>query len=906
MAEKTKKLVIIDSNALLHRAWHIMPPLTTKDGTIVNAVFGFTSLLLKILKELNPDYILATFDLAGKTFRHEQYEDYKAQRVKQADEFYNQFPIAKDVLKSFNIPILTKEGYEADDVIGTIAKQTYNQYDDIETLIITGDLDALQLVNDRVKVITLKSGFSETITYDIAAVKARYELEPRQLIDLKAIQGDASDNIKGVRGIGKKGATDLIKQFGTLENVYASIDKSDLKERTKKLLLEQKQEAFASKELVTIVQNVPLKWKLAEAKFNDFDPEKVYEIFQKLEFTSLLNRIPKQESTNEQVQTTISKNGANHILIDTEADFDNFLKQVKEQKLISIDTEATGLDVLNAKILGLSFSWQPQTGYYINLTNPKLKLSKLKSILEDEKISKVGHNLKYDYKLLKTLAIELKGIVFDTILAAYLINPNQGLRLEELAFSYLGYKKLKLIDLLEEKPKRKKDLDISKISLEKLSWYSMEDADITLRLYSKLLPIIKENKNFELLQKLELPLLPILAEMELTGISLDTDFLKKMKVQFTKEINKLTQQIYKLAKQEFNIASPLQLKKVLFEDLQISPSGIKKTKTGLSTAAAELDKMTNLHPIIPLLTTYRELTKLQSTYIVALPKLVNKKTNRVHTSFNQTVTTTGRLSSSDPNLQNIPIRSFLGREIRKAFVAPRNYVLLSADYSQIELRLAATISKDPKMLNSFKNQEDIHARTAAEIHNIPLDQVTKEIRRTAKEVNFGILYGLGSVGLAQRTSMTRTEAKEFIAKYFKVYKKIKEYIETTKEFAHEHGYVQTLFGRRRYLPDIDSHLPQIQAAAERMAINMPLQGTAADLMKLAMINIHRDLPNISSNTKMILQVHDELVLEVPKQDLAKVAKFIKQTMEKVYKLPIPLAVDLETGNNWGKLENYNN
>jgi DNA polymerase-1 len=907
MASKQEKLVIIDSNALLHRAWHAIPPLKTKDGLLVNTVFGYTSLLLKILKELSPDYIIASFDVAGKTFRHEEYEDYKAQRIKQADEFYQQIPLAQEVLKAFNIPIISKAGYEADDIIGTLSQEAYKKYPHLQIIIITGDLDTLQLVNDRTKVLTLKRGFNDTIIYDREAVKERYGLEPRQLIDLKAIQGDASDNIKGVKGIGEKGANDLIKQFGTLENLYKNIAKSEVKERIKNLLLDQKDGALASKHLVTIVRDVPLTWQLSEALLADFDVEKVYAVFQKFEFHSLLNKVPHQKSNQHGLSTTAKKDRADYQIVSQAKDFTIFYEQLKKQTLFALDSETTGLDLQNAEVLGLSFSWQEKTGWYLNLADKKfasLALQQLKPILEDQKVAKVGHNLKFDLKVLKMLNINLEGITFDTLLAAYLINPSRGLKLEELAFTYLGYKKLKLTDLLPAKPTKKKNLDIKSIPLEKLAWYSAEDADISLRLYQKLLTIIKENKNFELLQKIELPLIPVLATMELNGLSLNTTFLKTLEKQFSSSLKKLETKIFKMAGQEFNISSPLQLKKILFENLDLSSKGIKKIKTGLSTGAAELEKMKDLHPIIPLLSEYRELSKLQSTYILALPNLVNKKTQRLHTNFNQTITTTGRLSSSNPNLQNIPIRTDLGKQIREAFIAPPDHLLLCADYSQIELRLAASLSKDPKMIVSFKNNEDIHARTAAEIHKIPLDQVTKEIRRTAKEINFGVIYGLGSTGLAQRTGLTRPEAKEFINRYFTIYKKIKDYIIKTKAFAHNHGYVQTLFGRRRYLSDINSSLPMLQAAAERMAVNMPLQGTAADLMKMAMITLAQGLPTISPRSKIILQVHDELVLEVPSNDLKPVAKFVKATMENVYQLPVPLMVDLEVGPNWGDLKNY--
>ncbi|MFA5127038.1 MAG: DNA polymerase I [Patescibacteria group bacterium] len=907
MPGKQKKLVIIDSNALLHRAWHAVPPLSTKDGLVVNAVFGFTSLLLKTISELKPDYILAAFDLAGKTFRHEEYADYKAQRIRQAQEFYDQIPLAKEVLAAFHIPVITKEGFEADDVIGTIANTVYKKYPTIQTIIVTGDLDALQLVNDKIKVLTLKRGFNDTIVYDVAAIKERYGLTPKQLIDFKALQGDSSDNIKGVKGIGEKGASDLIGEFGSLDNLYKKIAQAKIKDRIKELLTKYRAEALASRKLVSIVTDLPLAWKLTDAEWHQFDPEDVYQIFQKFEFNSLLKKVPGTKKEH-QMSWEISQPSKNHNyqIIDSLAAWKKLLAELKQQKIFSLDTETSGLDLFNDYLLGISLSWQDQSAYFINLKNQDLKslvLKNLQPILENPNIKKVGHNIKFDYKVLKLLGIEIKGLEFDTMIAAYLINPNRGLRLEELAFAYLGYRKLKLSDLLPNQTK-KKDIEVAGIPLEKLGWYACEDADITWRLYQKILPIIKDNKNLELLKNIELPLVPVLAQMELNGILLDKEFLHKMQKEFAKDIEALSKKIYQLAGQEFNISSPLQLKKILFEDLNISTQGIKKNKTGLSTAAAELDKMMTAHPIIPLISEYRELTKLQSTYISALPALVNKKTGRLHTSFNQTITATGRLSSSDPNLQNIPTRTSTGRQIRQAFVAPAGAVLLSADYSQIELRLAAALSSDPKMLSSFKKGEDIHARTAAEIHKIPLDKVTKEIRRTAKEVNFGVLYGLGSLGLSQRTGLTRAEAKEFINKYFTIYKKIKAYIDNTKSFANKHGFAQTIFGRRRYLPDIHSSLPMLKSAAERMAINMPLQGTAADLMKMAMIKIQVGLNYISPKAKLVLQVHDELVLEVPKTDLDKVVKFVAKTMENIHKLAVPLITDVEIGKNWGELKPY--
>ncbi len=906
MADNKQKLVIIDSHALLHRAWHAVPPLQTKDGLMVNAVYGFTSLILNIIKELKPQYVLAAWDLPEPTWRHKDFVAYKAQRVKKEDEFYQQIPLAEEVMGALSIPVLSAVGWEADDIIGTVSKIVHEEYPQMEILIVTGDLDALQLVNGKVKVITLKRGFNDTVVYDEAAVKERYGLKPAQLIDLKAIQGDTSDNIPGVKGIGEKGASDLIKNFGNLEKVYQNLESSKIKARLKELLQAQKSEAFLSKKLVTISTAVPIKLDLGKAQWGQYRLEEVYNIFQKFEFNSLLKKLPAPE--NNQLNFTVpakKETGNNYQLIDDEQAFASFYNELAKQEIFAFDTETEGLDVINDQILGCSFSWQENKGWYLNLANQKLAklaLEKLKPILENSKIKKVGHNIKFDYKVLKVLGITLKGIYFDTLIAAYLINPSRGLRLEELAFTYFGYKKLKLTDLIADLPKKKKEIVVAKIPLDKLSYYAAEDADITWRLYQKLLPVIKEKQNFDLLQNMEIPLIPVLGEMELTGVALDVKLLKDMAKEFNREINKVSQKIYKLAGEEFNISSPQQLKEILFVKLKIAAGKIKKTKTGLSTAASELDKMMEAHPIIPLISEYRELTKLQSTYIKALPEMINPSTGRIHTSFNQTIAATGRLSSSDPNLQNIPVRTALGRRIRQAFIAPKNKLLLSADYSQIELRLAAAISHDPKMIKSFKEGEDIHARTAAEIHKINLAEVTKEIRRTAKEVNFGVLYGLGSLGLAQRTGLKRDEAKEFINKYFSVYKNIKQYIDNTKVLAEKQGYVKTLFGRRRYLPDIHSTLPMLKAAAERMAVNMPLQGTAADLMKLAMIKIQAGLPKISPEAKMVLQVHDELVLEVPKDDLKPVAKFVKTTMENIYTLKVPLVADVEAGPNWNKLE----
>ncbi|MEK7584441.1 MAG: DNA polymerase I [Patescibacteria group bacterium] len=907
-----KKLAIIDTFALLHRAWHAIPNLTTKDGRMVNAVYGFTSILLRILKELNPDYVVAAFDLPHETFRKKEYKEYKAQREAPEKDFIDQISLAEDILKALNIPILAKPGYEADDIIGSLAKYFYAKHKDVETIIVSGDLDTLQLVNDRTKIYTMRKGLADTVYYDTAAVRERYDLEPRQIIDMKALAGDPSDNIPGVKGIGVKGAATLIKEFDSLENLYEHLDSPKIKQRTRELLTEQKEGAFMSKRLSTIVTDLHIQLDEKKAQIENYDLSKATKIFQDLEFRSLLSKLPTNggDATPRAQQTKPSSQ--HYDVIDNEAGMRSLAKDLESQKLFAIDTETTGLNTLQDTILGASFSWQSKQGVFVHLRDEKSRADfkkHLGPVLENPRIGKTGHNLKFDYQVLKHLGITLAPIAYDTLLAAYLLHPNRSLKLEDLAFSYLRVKIQNLTELSEEQSeekgsahqRKKKELDVAAIDPEKLAQYGAADADMALRLYERLRQEIRREGFEKLLQEIEIPLAPILAEMELAGILIDRPFLAKKAKEFGSDIAALEKKIHSLAGVEFNIASPLQMKEILFEKLQIASKGIKRKKTGLSTAAGELDKLVGAHPIIPLILDYREVTKLVNTYVATLPTMVDPGDHRIHTSFNQTVTATGRLSSSDPNLQNIPVRTELGRAIRKAFVAKDGYQLLSADYSQIELRLAAIMSQDPKMLASFKAGEDIHRRTAAEINGVALDEVTPEQRRRAKEVNFGVIYGLGSTGLAQRTGISRQEAKSFIEEYFKLYKGVKNYIESTKSFAHAHGYVETLFGRRRKLPEVYSSSPMLIAQAERMAINMPLQGTAADLLKIAMIRLAARLPNELPDVRMLLQVHDELVFEVPKAELHAAGKLIRHEMEHVADYPIPLVVELKAGQNWAEM-----
>ncbi len=905
---KKEKFIVIDGNALLHRAWHALPPtLTTRAGEIVNAVYGFTMILLKVLKDLKPDYLAVTFDLAGPTFRHQQYKEYKATRIKQADELYQQIPRVKEVVKAFEIPIYEKAGFEADDVIATLVKD--KAVEKIQSIIVTGDLDTLQLVDENTEVYTMHKGVSDTITYNIAAVKRRFDgLTPEQMVDFKALRGDPSDNVPGVKGIGEKGAITLLKEFKTLENIYKNIDSPKITDRYRRLLQEQQKEAMLSKKLCQLVSKVPIKFNLAATKMTGFDVGKVMPLFQELEFKSLINKLPKDwQKGRAQTQASFGfadsqpkakKQKAVYELIDSKDKFKKFLAQLKKQEIFALDTETSNIDPFSSKLLGISFCWKADEAFYLPAQKPYL--AAIKPILEDQGIKKVGHNIKFDLESLKTAGVNLAGISFDTMVASYLINPGSRQHsLDALAFTELGYQMQPITDLIG---KGKDQISLDQVPISRVADYSCEDADFTWRLVKPLTQQLEEKNNLGLLEKIEVPLIPVLAEVENNGVMIDAGFLNNMAKQVNQRLKDIESKIFSLAGTKFNISSPIQIKEVLFDKLKISTEGLGRTKTGISTAASELEKLRGKHKIIDYIIEFRELAKLKSTYLDALPKLVNPLDGRVHTSFNQTITATGRLSSSEPNLQNIPIRTELGQKIRKSFIAPRGFKILSADYSQIELRIVASLANDKKMIESFQNGEDIHTRTAAEINGVALDKVTKQMRYAAKAVNFGIIYGQGPHGLAAGTGINYQQARDFIDRYFLIHQSIYKFLESTKELAHKKGFVETWFGRRRYLPEINSSIQPIRAGAERMAINHPIQGTAADLMKLAMIEIHRGLARISPQTKMILQVHDELVFEVPEKEIKKVASFVKEAMESVYKLRAPVETRLEVGNSWGELK----
>jgi len=937
MAIKKEKLLIIDGNALIHRSFHALPPtMITKDGRMVNAVYGFATVLLKAIREFNPDFIALTLDKKGPTFRHEKFKEYKAKRVSAPDDLYEQIPLVKDLAKSFDIPIYEEKGFEADDLIGTIAKEVDGN---IEKIIVTGDMDTLQLVGNNTKVYTMSRGLSDSVLYDEKTVIDKYGLKPEQMIDYKALRGDPSDNIPGVKGIGEKTAVELLQNFKTLDGVYKNLESEKIKDRIKGLLEEHKDDAYMSRDLATIKRDVKIKFSLDDAKFGNFDTEKVTKFLSDLEFKSLLPRVhilinKEQGSTKEEKEKkTTDKFERNreefeYILVDDEKKFGKFFVELKKQNEFTFDTETSSFDPLTSELLGISFSWKAGVAYYVvihnsrdavatlqqgkeenNLFNYKEKtktqkhkntknswLDKLKPIFENKSIKKNAHNMKFDVRVMRSNGVEVEGIEFDTMIASYLLNPGtRQHNLDALTFTELGYEKITKDDLLG---KGRDKITFSDVETEKLSLYSCEDADFTQRLVVKLKKALQEKKLDKLFEKIEMPLVKVLSEVEDNGIELNQKFLFNISKKVDKKIKLLEEKIYKQTKTKFNINSTQQLRVILFEKLEIPTINVSKTKTGLSTSAEELNKLKDLHPIIKLIQEYRELNKLSTTYIKALPKLVNQKTKRLHTSFNQTITATGRLSSTEPNLQNIPIKTELGREIREAFAAPKGYKILALDYSQIELRLAAHMSGDKKMIKAFQDGADIHTSTAAEINQINPKEVTKEMRREAKATNFGILYGQGPHGLSQTADIPYYRAKEFIDQYFLVYKDVKKYIDKSIKDAREKGYAETLFGRIRYLPEINSSVVMVQRGAERIAINMPLQGTAADMIKIAMIEIDKEI----KNAKMILQVHDELIFEVKAGEEKKQAQIIKEIMENVIKLKVPVIVDVSAGDNWGSLK----
>jgi len=905
---KKPRLVLFDGNALVHRAFHALPPLTVgKTGEVVGAVYGFALMLLKTISELKPTHYAIAFDKAAPTFRHQLFDQYKAQRPPTPEELVNQLGRVRQLVEAFHIPIFELDGYEADDALGTLSRQASEQ--NVDTIIVTGDADTMQLVSPRVRVLYPKprGSFSDTMLYDEAAVNQKYGVKPEQVADFKGLMGDPSDNIPGVPNIGPVTAAKLLRQFGTIEQIYARIDEVT-PPKLQALLRENEAQARQSKELATIVTEAPFTLNLDDCQISHYDRRQVAELFRELEFFSLLSKLPEAEEgapeTAVQVKTKPPK--GDYCLVNTASALDKLLNRLSAAKSFAFDLETTGLNAMTAQLVGISLSPAPGEAHYIPVGHVgwgeveqlplEQVINRLKPLLEDATLAKLAHNGKYDMTVLAEYGVTVNNLTFDTMVAAYLLGE-KSLGLKALAFSKLGIEMTPISDLIGS---RAKQISMSQVEINKAADYACADADMTLRLTELLGTGLHQQGLWQLFSEVEMPLVPVLVHIERNGVALDTELLRQMSHRLGEQLLKLEAEIYNNVGHQFNINSPQQLGTVLFQELQLPPE--RKTKTGYSTEASVLEKLRSAHPVIELLLDYRQLFKLKSTYIDALPSLINPKTGRVHTSFNQTRTATGRLSSNEPNLQNIPVRGELGGEVRQAFIAPPGSCLLAGDYSQIDLRALAHLSQDPSLLSAFQRDEDIHAATAARLFGVDASQVTPDMRRVAKTVNFGVIYGMSEYGLEQATELSREEAAGFIAGYFAQHPGVNQYIESTKKQAREAGYVQTLLGRRRSIPEINSSNRQIREAAERMAINMPVQGTSADIIKVAMINLDREMDKRRLKSKMLLQVHDELVFEVPEEELELMCQLVPQAMSTALKLSVPLKVDIKTGHNWGEME----
>lgn len=861
-----KKLLILDSNSILNRAFYGVRYLSAKDGTPTNAIYGFLNILLKLIKEQEPDYICAAFDVKAPTFRHKQYEGYKAQRKPMPEGLAAQMPLAKDVLRAMGVTILEKEGYEADDIIGTVARLC--EESEISCFIATGDKDDLQLASDKTKVIltVTKSGYNETIIYDDKAVKEKYRVTPTEFIDVKALMGDPSDNIPGVKGVGEKTAMSLIEKHHSIEYIYENIDGIGLKGAMLQKMKDGRKMAFMSKELATINRNTPIEFNAEECVFDGFENNgELYEILKRLELNSIIKKLDLSGGDNVKENEDI---------------FKDFSYQVGDKNMISGDKVTVVLDFDGDNISSAAVG----AGNNVVVLNEQ---DDIKELLEDDSIAKVMFDVKEAIVKLNG-RIDIKNISDDTAIAAYLVDPAKNeYTIEKLASEYFG--------TVIEKPEVKQLSLLDDVETDR-SEYLAKCAVALGVLNERIGDKIKENGQEKLYHEVELPLVTVLAHLEINGFLVDDNQLKEFADKLGEKIDALTNEIYMLAGEEFNINSPKQLGVILFEKLELKP--VKKTKTGYATNADVLEKLRDKHPIVNFIMEYRQLAKLKSTYCDGLRAVVNPNTHRIHSVFTQTVTVTGRLSSTEPNLQNIPTRTELGREIRKMFVAKEGYVLVDADYSQIELRVLAHIANDETMINAFRNNEDIHAVTASQVLGIPLEDVTKEQRSSAKAVNFGIVYGIGEFSLAQDLHISVKEAKAYIESYLEKYHGVRNYMESIKEQAKKDGYVKTMLNRIRYIPELKSPNYNIRQFGERVALNTPIQGTAADIIKLAMVRVDNRLINEGLKSKLILQVHDELIVEAHKDEVDKVKQILSEEMQSAMELNVPLKVDMSTGHSW--------
>ena len=927
--KEEKKLFLLDAFALIYRAYFAFSrnPQSNSKGLDTSAVFGFANTLIEVLKKEKPTHIAVVFDTPKPTFRHEEYVEYKAHREAMPEGISGALPYIHRLIEAFRIPTLAVDGFEADDVIGTLAKKA--EKEGFTTYMMTPDKDYAQLITDKIFMYRPSRSGKGVEIWGPKEVYEKFDVvDVKQVIDYLGMMGDASDNIPGIPGVGDKTARKLLQAYGSMEGLYENVH--ELKGKMKEKVIANKEQAFLSRHLATICLDVPVVLDPKALEIEALDKEKMAPLLAELEFRVMAKKLLGEdynmpvvaaptEPDNGQIglfdapsssgapvetvveMTTIAEQKHEYILVDTEEARKDLLARLLQQKSVCFDTETTGLDELTAEMVGMSFSYEAHKAYYVSVPPEREKAQELiayfKAFFESETIEKIAQNIKYDMNMLLNYGVYLSGPLYDTMLAHYVLQPDMRHNMTILSETYLNYKPVEIESLIGKKGKGQKSM--RDLAAEEIVDYASEDADITWRLKEVLAPKLKALDSYKVFTDIEMPLVPVLADMEREGIRMDADMLHTLSKELEKDILSIQEEIFELAGMEFNIASPKQMGEVLFDHMKLDEKA-KKTKTGqYSTSEATLSKMAKKHDIIGKILDFRSLQKLKSTYVDALPALVSEKTGRIHTSYNQAVAATGRLSSVNPNLQNIPIRTERGREVRKAFVArDENHVLLAADYSQIELRLIAELSKDPVMVEAFRNKEDIHSTTAAKIFNVAKEDVTREMRSHAKTVNFGIIYGVSAFGLSEQTNLSRKEAKEVIDAYFATYTHLKDYMQSNVAFAQEHGFVETILGRRRYLKDINSRNAVVRKHAERNAVNAPVQGSAADIIKIAMIRIHKALLEAGVKTKMLLQVHDELIFDVPKNEVDIVSPIIKKEMEEAIQTTVPLEVEIGLGDNW--------
>ena len=921
--ENSKNLFLLDAYALIYRGYYafIKNPRINSKGTDTSAILGFMNSLFEIIRTQNPDYLAVAFDKGGSVTRSEMFEEYKSNRDKTPEPILVAIPYIKEILEGMKIPILEKEGFEADDIIGTVAKDA--EENNFKVYMVTPDKDFAQLVSDNIFLCKPARMGNSMEIWGVDEVKDKFEVEsPDQVIDYLGMMGDSVDNIPGLPGVGDKTAKKFIKQYGSLENLLQNAHEVTGKLGEK--IIENKELGVLSKKLAKIILDVPIDYNLDEFKLSDPDKEIVLKVFDELEFRRIKETFfkifgtissPIEEKGAEVVQGDLfsetynlesnkdSLNGSKSIYqrIESFEELKLLVEKMMKQEIVAFDTETEGLNALETDIVGISFSWQKGIGYYLPVKNNKSAHEKsfeiLRPFFESTEIIKVGHNIKFDIQVLHKYNVKVSSPIYDTMVAHYLINPDMRHNLDTLSESYLNYSPISIESLIGKKGKNQ--ISMRDVSIDKITDYASEDADITLQLKSIFDKEIEVNNLSKIFYDIEIPMINVLSEMETEGIKIDTSYLEKLDKEFEEDLEKLKKEIFKKSGEEFNLNSPKQLGEILFDKLKLV-SKPKKTKTGqYSTSEEVLSSLANDHKIIEDILEWRSLDKLQNTYVKSLPNEVSSLTNRVHSSFNQTVTTTGRLSSNNPNLQNIPIRTANGQKIRRAFI-PRgsDYILMAADYSQIELRVIASMSNEENMIDAFVNNQDIHTMTASKIYNVDPENVTREQRGNAKTVNFGIIYGVSAFGLSQQTDLNRSESKVMIDNYFLNYPGLKKYMSDQIDFARNNGYVETIMGRRRYLQNINSQNNMLRSSSERNAINAPIQGSAADIIKIAMININSELKKQSLKSKMLLQVHDELVFDVHKSEKDQIKDIVKTTMESAVKLKVPLKIDLEFGKNW--------